>query len=507
MRQVIESLALLGAGGYPASGVDFTALDIRTTGLRPGHLIELAAVRVRADGVVVGELATLIDPGRGISPGASGHGITRSDLDGAPAFGAVLGPLLDLCGGSILVAHDLPFVAGFLTAELARLGVRVPIQPGVCTLTAAQRAVRLPNYRLSTVAHVFGVMDRPTPQALSGARTIARLVTALFSTHGFTFADPPSFPVLPRYAGADRLRARPVDVVEPGWMAGVVERVPISLLGTDPAAGQAYLDLLADVVADQHLSTDEVWALAALAAEAGLAGSDVRGMHERFVRALRQVAEGDGVVTPEEERDLRQVARALDVVHVVADLRPTGAGNRPMRVLVLGTTLASDRLRARVLDEGVQLAKKLTATVTHLVCDRTIAATEPRLARAGELGAAILDVEAAPVGLGFEAAPAERTAILTPVSPPPAMAHPVPQPSPATAPNQRVKMLAGRILMGIGLFLMFVTVIAMFTGSGVGGGIVGAIFGLGFLLGGWWLTEDGRGTPAQPKQWSDARGM
>lgn len=38
--------------GYPAQGIDFTALEIRTTGLRPGRVVELAAVRVRADGVL-----------------------------------------------------------------------------------------------------------------------------------------------------------------------------------------------------------------------------------------------------------------------------------------------------------------------------------------------------------------------------------------------------------------------------------------------------------------------
>ncbi|NBH05323.1 exonuclease domain-containing protein, partial [Amycolatopsis sp. SID8362] len=86
---MIESLPLLGAGGHPAQGTDFTALDVRTTGLRPGHVVELAAVRVRADGAVVGELSTLVDPGPGVPPGpVLLHGITRADLDGAPTFGA-----------------------------------------------------------------------------------------------------------------------------------------------------------------------------------------------------------------------------------------------------------------------------------------------------------------------------------------------------------------------------------------------------------------------------------
>src|SRR4051812_32464551 len=171
---VIESLPLLGAGGYPAHGLDFTAVDIRTTGLRPGRVVELAAVRVHADGSLAGELSTLVDPGPGVPLGpALVHGITRGELDGAPSFGEVLGPLLDLCAGSVLVAHDPAFAGAFLEREIGATGVRMPALPGVSVMAAVRSVVRLPNYRMTTVAHALGV---PTgPSALSGARTLARL--------------------------------------------------------------------------------------------------------------------------------------------------------------------------------------------------------------------------------------------------------------------------------------------------------------------------------------------
>jgi DNA polymerase-3 subunit epsilon len=452
---VIESLPLLGAGGYPAQGIDFTALEIRTTGLRPGRVIELAAVRVRADGVVAGELTTLVDPGPGVPPGPVVlHGVTREELDGAPSFGAVLGPLLNLCRGSVVAAHDLPFLTAFLGNEVARLGARVPVLPGVDVLVAARSAVRLPNFRLATVAGAFGV-PRPGRSALSGARTVARLATGLFGRHGFTFATPPVLPALPTFA-AGPLRPRDdVPAAEPGWMAEAVDRV---------AGEDAYLDLLARVVADQHLSPPEVAALAALAAEAGWDESRVRSTHERFVAAVRAVAEADGVVTAAEARELRQVATALGVD--LGGFGPTD-GPKPTRVLVLGTTAAADRLRARVLEEGVQLAKKLTGSVTHLVTDATVPANEPRPARATELGAVVLGVREAPVALGFEA--------------PPAAARPV-----VAAPG---KLVGGRILMGAGLLLMFFVVIAMFGGTPLAAGIFFAAFGVGALLGGWWIAE------------------
>ncbi len=513
---MIESLPLAAAGGHSAHGVDFTAVEIRATGLKPGHVVELAAVRVRSDGSVIGEFTTLVNPGRGISPGSElVHGVTRDELDESPPFGAVLGSLLDLCAGSVIVAHNLPFVGGFLNSEVARLGIRLPALPAVGTLAAVQSTTQLPNYRLATVAHAFGVPGRLGQPALADARVVARLVTTLFGRHGFTFAVAPAFPPVPRYGPAGKLRprtARPQD--EQGWMADVVERVVMAPVDGDPALGYAYLDLLAGAVADAHLTHDEVWALAALATEAGLPEAQVRATHEQFVLALRAVAEGDGVVTAADARELQQVATALDVAEIVGDLRPTGGG-KPTRVLVLGSTAAADHLRARVLDEGAQLAKKLTATVTHLARDDTVPDHEPRLARAAELGAAVLDVGDAPVALGFEAAPVEpppapqaiavapapRPAMPAPQRPPvPAVPRPTqfmprpiaptpPEPAAAAAPARTGKVIGGRVLMGVGLLLMFIVVIAMFGGTPLVAGIFFAIFGVGALLCGWWLTE------------------
>lgn len=509
MPEVIEPIAFSGPGGYPASSVEFTAVDFRVNALLPGHIVEVAAVRVRPGGEIAGEFTTLVNPGPGISPGfTTAHGITRTDLDRAPAFGAVLGPLLDLCEGSVLVVHDVPFAKEFLAAELARLGTRLPVLPAVSTLTAAQHAIRLPNYRLTTVARAFGV-DTPGKQALASARTIARLATTLTRAHGFTFGTPPSFPVLPRFAGTTALLTRDHPAGEPeGWMADVVDRVPA---GRDSTVIRTYLDLLAAAVADQHLSSEEVWSLAALATEAGVTEDAVRAVHRRFVGALRQVAEGDGIVTVAEERELRQVASALGVADVVADLRITGEG-RPTRVLVLGTTADADRMRARVLDEGVQLARRLTASVTHVTHDRGVAAGEPRLARARELGAVVVDLAAAPVALGFEAA--EHTETIAPVRVPqqpvaaaqpvwPGQVPPLPTPAvplaPAAVPPRHASrpllLIGGRALLAVGLFVLFIVVVTMFAGSSLVGGIVLSAFGLGMVFGGWWLTEEGRFRP------------
>ncbi|GAA4542995.1 3'-5' exonuclease [Amycolatopsis samaneae] len=514
MSALFEPLILGRDGRFPARASDFTVLELGVTGLRPGRVVEVGAVRIGRDGAVLSEFSTLVDPGHGVSPGwTAAHRITRAELDGAPGFGDVLGPLLDLCRGSVVVAHDLPLVQAFLEAELARAGVLPTGLPGICVMDAVRRTVRLPNYRLGTVAGALGIDAFPAHLAASRAHVTGRVLTTLIATHGLLLASPPEFPELPRF-GARRspVRRAEAGAPEPGWMANVVERVATG--PADDTADRAYLDLLAEAVADEYLSPEEVRALAALAAEAGLSEVDVQRTHTAFVSALRAVAEGDGVVTGAEQRALGQIAEALGVPEVVEGLRLTGAGGRPARVLVIGASADADRLRAAVLAEGVQLAQRLTATVTHVAYDAGARGEESRLARARELGAEVMELTAAPAALGLE--PATPSLVATPspaatprpaAAPSPAAAPRTPAPQPVPRPSVRPEpvpdgvsrpyrqglLVGGRCLLAVGLVLMFVTVVALFAGSGFAGGLIVGLIGVGLFLGGWWVAEEGRG--------------
>jgi DNA polymerase-3 subunit epsilon len=510
MPELVDTLRLSRGGRFSASAQEFTAIDFETTGLNPGHLIEIAAVRVRADGTVLGELSTLINPGRGIDPGPTHiHRITRQQLDQAPSLGEVLGDFFDLCRGSVVVAHNLPFEKRFLTEELIRLGVRIPELPGVCTLSASRLAFRLPNYRLATVAAAIGITEYAAHTALADAQVCARLVSSLVMTHRLGLDRQPSFPELPRFHHATRLapRADALPAVAPGWMAQLADRIPtaavasaVDVVDVVDAVEDAYLEMLTDALADQYISAAEGRALAALAADAGLSDDRVRRIHQGFVEAMRTVAEADGIVTAEEERDLRQVATALGVPHVLDDLRRTAVATRPaaVRVLVLGAAAEADDLRAEVLAAGIQLAKKLTASVTHVATGSDIPSHEPRLDRARELGATVLDLSEARSALGLSSIPPQRTDEPTLVI---SAVERKDQPMFVPPPTQKVlagraafsggstRFWAGRGLMGIGLLLMTTTVLALFGGSPLGAGIFLGVLGVGILLAGWHLTD------------------
>jgi DNA polymerase-3 subunit epsilon len=515
MPELVDMLRLSRHGRFSAKAAEYTAIDFETTGLHPGHIVEIAAVRIRANGTVLGELSTLVNPGRGIGPGPTHiHQITREQLDDAPSLGDVLGEFVDLCRGSVVVAHNLPFEKRFLAEELTRLGVRMPALPGVCTLSSSRHALRLPNYRLATVAGAIGIDEYAAHTALADAQVCAHLVSSLVMTHGLTFERQPRFLELPTFGRGPRTapREEALPAAPTGWMAQLVDRLPTAaVVAAEEAVEDAYLEMLTDALADQHISAGESRALVALAADAGLSEEDVLRVHKGFVSAMRTVAEADGIVTAAEERDLRQVADALGVPEMLADLRLTDALSSPVarRVLVLGRTAEADELRAEVLAAGIQLAKKLTASVSHLAVGRDISTAEPRRARARELGAEVLDFPAARAVLGLvpETAPAtaEEQTIVIPMAVP----EPVPLPVVVLTPSSQFRipppaptvnpagLRAGRVLMGLGLLIMLGTVIALFGGSGVGAGVVLAVVGVGTLVGGWYLTSRRSAAPRE----------
>src|SRR3954447_3153407 len=100
---VVESFA---AGpplaGTPLEELTLCVIDVETTGLSPtaDRVLELAAVRFTADGEVLGEMHTLVDPE---SPVAATfvHGIDDGMVAGAPCFRDVAGQLLALLDGAV----------------------------------------------------------------------------------------------------------------------------------------------------------------------------------------------------------------------------------------------------------------------------------------------------------------------------------------------------------------------------------------------------------------------
>lgn len=188
--------------GAPAGLIDaleFTVVDVETTGWQPGEaqITEIGAVRVRR-GRVLGHFSVLVNPGVLIPAEISAlTGITDAMARRAPSIGTVMPRFLDFAAGSILAAHHAAFDIGFLQAGAAACGApwpdfavldtvplaRLLLGEGevtdrkLGTLAAFFRARTLPCHRalpdaLATVEVLHGLLGR---LALAGVRTLAEL--------------------------------------------------------------------------------------------------------------------------------------------------------------------------------------------------------------------------------------------------------------------------------------------------------------------------------------------
>ncbi|MDL9937370.1 DEDD exonuclease domain-containing protein [Gordonia sp. ABSL1-1] len=164
-------------------------VDLETTGSNhhDDRITEIGAVKIRG-GEVVGEFATLVDPGRAIPPQiVTLTGITEMMVSAAPPIEQVLPAFIEFARGSILVAHNARFDMGFLRQNAMRLDLGWPFTLSLCTVTMARRILsrdEAPTVRLSALADLFDVSVRPTHRALDDARATVEVFHHLLERVG-----------------------------------------------------------------------------------------------------------------------------------------------------------------------------------------------------------------------------------------------------------------------------------------------------------------------------------
>lgn len=132
----------------------FIAFDLETTGTVPGvdQIVEIGAVRF-IEGQPEAIYSTLIDPRRPIPPGASAvNGISNDMVKGKPFIENILASFAEFCADDIVVAHNAPFDAQFLTADIKKHETSAPKGIILDTLPLARKVFPgLPNYKLGTL--------------------------------------------------------------------------------------------------------------------------------------------------------------------------------------------------------------------------------------------------------------------------------------------------------------------------------------------------------------------
>ncbi|WP_283133781.1 DEDD exonuclease domain-containing protein [Rhizohabitans arisaemae] len=175
--------------GTPLSETTFVVFDLETTGgsAAENAITEIGAVKIRG-GEVLGEFATLVDPGGPIPPFITVlTGITDAMVMAAPRIESVLPSFLEFAYGSVLVAHNASFDMGFVKAACAAHGYPPPANPVVDTVDLARRALtrdEAPNCKLATLARVLGSRTEPSHRALADARATVDVLHALIERVG-----------------------------------------------------------------------------------------------------------------------------------------------------------------------------------------------------------------------------------------------------------------------------------------------------------------------------------
>lgn len=159
----------------------FAVLDVETTGLSGAkdRIIEVAVVHCDPQGNVTDEWSSLVDPDR--DPGPTHiHGISASDLHGAPTFEQIAPQLLERLRGSMITAHNLSFDSSFLHHEFERTGLAQPTGPALCTLELARYVLSdQRSHSLAACSAALGIPHPDAHRALPDTRVTAEVLAAM----------------------------------------------------------------------------------------------------------------------------------------------------------------------------------------------------------------------------------------------------------------------------------------------------------------------------------------
>lgn len=355
------------------------------------------------------------------------HGITQADIANAPVFTEVRRRLSDCCQAAGVRQSQAHAALGDAkaTADLLQHFMSPQVRP-----TPRPTDLSLPD---AAAQVVWPTEPHPEPLLLGGSERRASRAPAIRTTP--TTISAPLVQLVSRFSLEEALDE-----------------------GAHPAS-LAYLEKLAEVLADGVLTLDEADDLRELATIHGLVASDVAATHQAFVLALAHLALADGKVSRAEREELVRLSGLLDlddkiVTTVLA--RAEEARNRrlstalaplpaswdlgePLRVgdrVVFTGCDEADRSRLETASEaaGVRIIGNVSGRTAMLVTDGSFSGTKD--ARARDLGTRRVTPEQYAVLLRHVQPAVEKTMPIARNSTPPA--EPAPRPAVARTTGSSV---------------------------------------------------------------------
>ena len=330
----------------------FSVVDVETTGFNSrgsDRIVEVAIVTTDALGRVHDEFTTLVDPERDVGSTRI-HGITASDLIGAPTFREIAGAVAERLEGTIVVAHNVIFDEGFLRSEFARIGHLLPRFPTLCTLhLVSLLAIDAPTRQLADCCDALGVERGEAHAALPDARAAAGLLAACLKIareDGLEIPADSARPLeqdrsaWPRLPHSTRTLGRRARIDQPPVVVPFLARVVAALPhdSTIPPNGTAYLGALDLALEDRIVTEAEAEHLRDVATACHLTRADAARLHLDYFTSMVRVAFAEGHLSELERGDLVTVGRVIGLGPIVIEsqlandssIRPDGAARPPV---------------------------------------------------------------------------------------------------------------------------------------------------------------------------------
>ena len=160
----------------------FVVFDFETTGLdsKTCEIIEIGAVKIE-NGKIVSTFSTFIKPSVAIPQEITDlTGINDKMVEDSPSINYVLPDFYKYCYGSSLVAHNIAFDYGFLSAIAKKMCYNFN-NPQLDTLNIArEKLLGLKNFKLETIAEKLGVelvgAHRAVNDAMATAKCFLKLI-------------------------------------------------------------------------------------------------------------------------------------------------------------------------------------------------------------------------------------------------------------------------------------------------------------------------------------------
>lgn len=409
--------AMRPAGNRPG----YAVLDFETTGFsRHDRVIEIGVVLLDANCRVEWTWQTLVQPNRGFD-NSDIHGITPTNLVGAPTFEHVARRFADVLNGRIVVAHNASFEYKFLTNEFGRLGVELADGNWLLdTMVLARQFMPGQPVSLKNVLTIMGIENRAAHTALADAEATAAVLQRFVQACPdiVDYAEPLYFapaqlaqlcisdvPLLERNdvraAGDVAAAGTAADSTATGtaanqqtpekqWLQELAQHVP----RTGDEASDKYIGFLVQAMVDGRLDMRELSKLHGIAAERGLSADDVNMLHEQYLQQLIVQAWADSVVTEQERRWLISIAGELNIERNRVEDLVTSARKlelRPGDRVTFTGAMATPRevWEARARAAGLDVGGVIKASVVLVASDVNTQSGKAKKARA--LGIPIVD--------------------------------------------------------------------------------------------------------------------